>query len=240
LVDPQSGYRYYASSLTERARAIVYLRRFEFSIDEIRALLADADDQRILEAVERQKTIIEQRIRTLRGVVRSLDQFISEQRQGRTMMQSDDGVQEKQLDPVLIAGVRMKGRYADCGQGFAKIGRAFGRFIAGPCMLLHYDTEYKEDDADFEACMPVKSARNVDGVSVRELPAARCVSLIHNGPYDRMGPSYAKVMKYAKDRGYVIVSPTREVYLKGPGMIFKGNPKNYVTEIQIPIEVPSA
>ena len=29
--------------------------------------------------------------------------------------------------------------------------------------------------------------------------------------------------------------PTREVYLKGPGMIFKGNPKNYLTEIQLPI-----
>jgi len=30
--------------------------------------------------------------------------------------------------------------------------------------------------------------------------------------------------------------PTREVYLKGPGMIFKGNPRNYLTEIQIPFE----
>jgi effector-binding domain-containing protein len=33
-----------------------------------------------------------------------------------------------------------------------------------------------------------------------------------------------------------VVLPTREVYLKGPGMIFRGNPKNYVTEIQIPVE----
>jgi hypothetical protein len=30
--------------------------------------------------------------------------------------------------------------------------------------------------------------------------------------------------------------PTREVYLKGPGMIFKGNPKNYLTEIQIQVK----
>jgi len=27
--------------------------------------------------------------------------------------------------------------------------------------------------------------------------------------------------------------PTRELYVKGPGMIFKGNPKKYLTEIQI-------
>ena len=31
----------------------------------------------------------------------------------------------------------------------------------------------------------------------------------------------------------VIDMPTREVYLKGPGMIFKGNPNKYLTEIQI-------
>jgi effector-binding domain-containing protein len=101
---------------------------------------------------------------------------------------------------------------------------------------LHYDTEYKEGDADFEACMPVKQSRPVDGVSVRELPACRCVCLIHKGPYDTLGPSYAKVLKYVKDKGYSILSPTREVYLKGPGMIFRGNPKKYLTEIQIPVE----
>ncbi|MBI4580800.1 MAG: hypothetical protein HY718_13920 [Planctomycetes bacterium] len=37
-------------------------------------------------------------------------------------------------------------------------------------------------------------------------------------------------------RFYAIVMPTREVYIKGPGMIFNGNPRNYLTEIQIPVE----
>ena len=30
--------------------------------------------------------------------------------------------------------------------------------------------------------------------------------------------------------------PTREVYVKGPGLIFKGNPKNYLMEIQLPFK----
>ena len=152
-----------------------------------------------------------------------------------TMMNSGGEVEEKEIGTQLIAGVRMRGKYSDCGKGFAKVGRSFGRLIAGPCFLLHYDTEYKEDDADFEACMPVKSAKNVDGVAVRQLPAARCVCLIHKGSYDQLGPAYEKAFRYAKEKGYAIASPTREVYLKGPGMIFKGNPKNYLTEIQLPI-----
>ena len=133
-------------------------------------------------------------------------------------------------NPWILADVAIKdGR-------FAKIGRAMGRHICGKALLLHYDQEFKEDDADFETCMPVKQAKQVDGVAVRELPGGRCVSLLHEGPYDDMGRSYAKILAYAKQKGYAITTPTREVYIKGPGMIFKGNPKNYLTEIQIPIE----
>ena len=145
-------------------------------------------------------------------------------------------VEEKSVDSMLVAGMRMKGKYSDCGRGFAQIGRQFGRHICGKAFLLHYDTEYKEEDADFEACMPVRKSTADGGISVRELPGGRCVALLHRGPYDELGQSYAKILAYAKDRGYEIETPTREVYIKGPGMIFKGNPKNYLTEIQLLIK----
>ena len=84
--------------------------------------------------------------------------------------------------------------------------------------------------------MPVRQRKDIEGISMRELPAARCISLLHKGPYEQLGSSYAKVLKHVKERGYTILMPTREVYIKGPGMIFKGNPQNYLTEIQIPVE----
>ncbi len=236
VVDPQTGYRYYDPALVERARAITWLRGFEFPLDDIRALLAAHEEPgAVLAAMEKQSSAIEQRVRHLKNASRAMHDYIRQERQAMAMMQQSDDVRERTTDAQLIAGVRMKGKYSDCGKGFGKIGRSFGRLIAGPCFLLHYDTEYKEDDADFEACMPVRRAKSVDGISVRELPAARCVCLIHKGPYNQLGPAYEKAIRYAKEKGFAIASPTREVYLKGPGMIFKGNPKNYVTEIQLPI-----
>jgi effector-binding domain-containing protein len=62
------------------------------------------------------------------------------------------------------------------------------------------------------------------------------VALIHKGPYEQLGHSYGRITRYIKEKGYTIISPTREVYLKGPGMIFKGNPMNYLTEIQMLVE----
>jgi effector-binding domain-containing protein len=60
--------------------------------------------------------------------------------------------------------------------------------------------------------------------------------LIHKGPYDNLTRSYEKISTYVKEHGYKVKLPTREIYVKGPGMILKGNPDNYLTEIQMMIE----
>ena len=234
-IDPQSGYRYYAVSQVESARAIAFLRGLGFPLAEIKSLIEDGhSDERIVELMQRRQAALRSRIADDRKALRLLEQFISE-RQVRTMSDEQFEVHEKMLDSLLIAGIRMKGRYRDCGKAFGQIGKAYGRYIRGTPFLLHYETEFKEDDADFEACMPLRQGRQLDGVSLRELPGARCASLLHKGPYDELGRSYAKLLKYVKERGYSIEMPTREVYIKGPGMIFKGNPKNYLTEIQFPL-----
>ena len=59
---------------------------------------------------------------------------------------------------------------------------------------------------------------------------------MHRGPYDQLGRSYAKILKQVEERKVKVALPTRELYVKGPGMIFKGNPKNYLTEILLPLQ----
>jgi DNA-binding transcriptional MerR regulator/effector-binding domain-containing protein len=237
FVDDRTGYRYFDVHQIDKARLITGLRGLEFSLEQIGEMLAASEDEAdILDFLQRQRTHLKQKMRQYRGIVGSLDKIIQSEREARMAMQNSTfTVEEKLLDPVLIAGVRMKGRYSECGKGFAKIGRAFGRHISGKCFLMHYDSEYKEDDADFEACMPIRKGKEVDGITVRELPGGRCVTLLHKGPYQELSRSYAKILTYIKEQGYEIVIPTREVYLKGPGIIFKGNPKNYLTEIQVQI-----
>jgi DNA-binding transcriptional MerR regulator/effector-binding domain-containing protein len=238
-VDPRTGYRSYGAGQIQTARAVAFLRGVGFGLGEIKDLLRECeggDEGQLLAAMERQKGVLREKIREFQKVLRSLDRFIAEERQAAIMAQTTYEVQEKVLGPMLVGGIRMKGKYSECGKGFAKIGRSLGRYISGKPLLLHYDAEYKEEDADFEACMPIRQAKVVDGVSVRELPGGRCVSLMHKGPYEQLGHSYARILKYVKEKGYAIAMPTREVYLKGPGMIFKGNPKNYLTEIQMLVE----
>ena len=236
-VDDQTGYRYYDASLVELARSIAFLKSLDFSLAEIKTLLDQVGGGGDLTAaLERQRQTIDDRIRRLKQARQSLDDFLNAQREGKRLMtQPAFQCEEKNVPPMKIAAVRMNAPYKDCGQGFCKIGRAFWNQIAGPALLLIYDMDYQEI-ANYETCMPIKGGQPRDGIDVRDLPAGRCVALLHKGPYEQLSRSYQKVLAYAKEKGYMLVAPCREVYLKGPGMIFKGNPKNYLTEIQLMIE----
>ena len=87
--------------------------------------------------------------------------------------------------------------------------------------------------------MPIRKGTPADNISVRELAGGRCLTLLHQGPYEDLGQSYAKILSHIKQEEYTIQCPSRELYIKGPGMIFKGNPLKYLTEIQFLIDVPS-
>lgn len=236
-VDAGSGYRYYDGRCVEKAQVIVRLRNLEFSLKEITDILEQYDDEsEILEYLQSQQDRMEQRVEAFGEIARRLGEIIYTEKEVREIMKSSSfEIEEKVVEPMLIAGVRMKGKYSDCGKGFSKIGRHFGRFISGKPLTLHYDSEFR-DDADFEVCMPIRQAREAEGISVRELPGGRCIALLHQGPYEELGRSYAKITDDIKQRGLKTLVPSREVYFKGPGMIFRGNPKKYLTEIQFLID----
>lgn len=235
FIDAETGYRYYDQTKVETARIVFELRKLDFPLDDIAEILSGSGEEGdILEFLERQRTSIAARVQHYRAIEQSLDRIISNEREARAAMHSATcQISEKDVEPFLIAGVRMQGHYSECGKAFARIGRRFGRHICGKPLLLHFDTEYKEEDADFEACMPIRKGSGGDGITVRELPGGHCISLIHPGPYDDLGRSYARILEHVKQKGYEVAVPTREVYVKGPGMIFRGNPKKYLTEIQM-------
>ena len=238
-VDPHSGYRYYDQRNVDAAQVIRALRDLEFSLDDIASILADCgDDQDLVDHLEQRKRALAEKFTHYQQLIRTIDQIIAHEREVRKadgVNQQEFEIEERTIDAQLVAGVRMKGKYSDSGQAFSKLGKKVGRYIAGKALCLYYDEEYREDDADFEPCFPIKKQVAADGINIQTLPAVRSVTLVHRGPYDTLGRSYAIALDYAKQKGYEIAQPTREVFLKGPGMIFKGNPKNYLTEIQLPI-----
>jgi effector-binding domain-containing protein len=239
-VDPRTGYRYYNHLDAEKARVIKLLKGMMLGLDEIAEILKDcSDDSDAVEILERHRNRLDGRIREMKNAKRRVDSMIHSEREAIAMTETSGcEIVEKHVPDIRIAGIRWKGRYGDTGQYFGKLGRAVGRHIAGKSFNMYYDEGYKEEDADIESCFPVREGREIkapEGISIRSLPGGKVVSIVHKGPYEQLGRSYEKITSFLKEKNRTVVAPPREVYIKGPGFIFKGNPKNYLTEIQFPI-----
>ena len=223
--------------IINRARSIKILKDYDFTLAEIKEILDEFDDEsEILEQLHEKLMEIQNKIERYKEISRSIETLINYERENEMNIDKDFEIEEKEVKTLLIAGYRMKGKYSSVGDGFKLLSKATGRYINGKAMTLYYDSEFKEDDADFEPCFPVRKGKSTDKISVRELRGGRCFTLIHKGPYETITGSYKKLFAYINEKGYKIKLPNREVYLKGPGMIFKGNPKNYLTEIQLMLE----
>jgi DNA-binding transcriptional MerR regulator len=233
-VDAFTGYRYYDESNYETARAVRILRQYDFTLSEIKSVLDEIDDESgLLEQLVRKKGEIREKIDRYEAVCRSMETMIQFEKERAVKAQVEFTIEEKEIETLLIAGLRMKGKYQDIGQAFSKLAKSIGRHINGKAMTLYYDCEFKEDGADFEVAFPVRKGRAVPGISGRELPGGKAVTLIHKGPYDTLGDSYKKLFSYIHKKGYKTALPSREIYIKGPGMIFKGNPEYFLTEIAV-------
>ncbi len=236
-VDDHTGYRYYSEANYEKALSIKILKEYDFTLAEIKEILNGFNDEAdILEQLQKKLNEIRSKINRYKEISSSIEKIIQKEKESKMKGNEKFDIEEKEIKTILIAGYRMKGKYSDAGKGFKILGKTFGRYINGKPLTLYYDGEYKDDDADFETCFPVGKGSGSESISVRELKGGKCVSLIHKGPYETVSESYKKLFSYINGKNYKVLLPTREVYIKGPGMIFKGNPNNYLTEIQILIE----
>lgn len=230
-IDGDNGYRYYGKASLARATAIRTLRELGFSIKEMEDIFSQCTEEEELTAFLERK--LEETDKELRRYTAVKEQLVLLLREEETEMgTSMDDVIEKTIPDQIICSARFKGRYDQIGPYFGKLFAAAGRYGARQPFALYHDGDYKEEDADIEAAVAVRqSFAAPPGFSCRVLAGGKAVCVIHRGPYDTLGDSYTKLFNYCREKGYVIQVPTREIYLKGPGMILPRNPKNFITEI---------
>ena len=235
-IDPTSGYRYYSSVQLAEADLIRMLRSLELPLEEIRRFIQEDDPSRRMDLLEEHRREIEQRAEGYRTIAASIERLL-EEKEG--VMERKIEVKELAGQPVL--GVRFKTDMPDIGENlgraygtlFAHLGK-MGEFPAGPPLSLYHDGEYKEEDADVEACVPTAKLLPGEGdVKGYELSGAKVASTLHMGPYEQVGDAYQELMLWISEQGYRPTSPCREYYLVGPEQ--SENPAEYRTEVICPI-----
>jgi DNA-binding transcriptional MerR regulator len=234
-IDQYTGYRLYKANQVATAEAIRLLRACEFSVKEIKEVILNCEDPSdILYYMAEKTSHIDLEIKRLAVIKKRLIDETEKRKVVKAM--NDYEVIEKTYDEVEIISMRYTGAYDQCGKYMGEIYKTVKGAAKDVPFNLYYDDEYKED-ADIEVCVPVKKAIKTEGnVVSRRLPAESGLSVIHIGPYDEVGSAYQAINDYASKHNLELTTPLREIYRKGPGMLFKGNPNKYVTEMFIPFK----
>ncbi|MFT8352919.1 MerR family transcriptional regulator [Clostridium saccharoperbutylacetonicum] len=231
-----NGYRLYNESDFKKAQIIVRLRELEFSIAEMKDLFNLCDDvDDIPYVLEEKRAFIEKRIKEEQLLIKKLNQHLLPINKEVSEMSYD--IELKEVQEIPVASVRYKGKYSDVGKYIGKIYSLVKNKGAGAPFNCYYDEEFK-DTADIELCIPTKELLNKcdEDVKCRMLPKLKGIATIHYGSYDTLNCAYKALLNYAKAHNLLIKTPSREIYIKGPGKIFKGNPQKYVTELIVPYE----
>lgn len=233
-----NAYRLYDQNNYKTALLIKRLRQFEFSIAEIKDTLAICSTENDLSFVLHEKELLIQReIEQKRALIKKITASINQTLKEELSMNYE--VKVEKISSIQVATTRYTGGYAQCGKYAGKVFRAAKNKASGDFFNLYHDLEYSEL-ADVEVCVPVKSTVEKGDIKTRVLPSENVITTIHKGSYDKLGNAYKALFDYASDNQLSVKPPIREEYIKGPGMLFKGNPDNYVTKVMIPIDVNKA
>ncbi|MGB8453603.1 MAG: GyrI-like domain-containing protein [Anaerocolumna sp.] len=148
----------------------------------------------------------------------------------------DYNIEIKFIEPITVATMRFKGPVTEATKQFPNVFKAINGKANGAPFFRYYRLDPESGIGDMELCVPTAETPNGNGITVKEIPREKALRLTHIGPYDTLPIAYNAIARYAEENGLTTMPPWREVFIKGPGMILKGNPKTYITEILFPLK----
>ncbi|AGC43332.1 MerR-family transcriptional regulator [Myxococcus stipitatus DSM 14675] len=230
-VDPSSGYRYYTERDITVAHTLRALRDLRLSLEEIRGVLVELNQGASLaEQLAQVRMRLAEEAASAQRSVLALDTLLRHQAQAEAYLRAPPPILERGLPTARVAMHRARGRYSDASVVFPRLLAACGPFIAGAPFCLLHEAEYREDDADISWCVPLAPGATPEGVHVEQVPEVQAATLVHSGPPDSVGPSWARLFAHLHVKERAPATPLRETYLR----VETKQGQSWLTELALP------
>lgn len=141
----------------------------------------------------------------------------------------------KDIEPIQVAAMKYKGVASEANKVFPDVFKSIKGNSNGAPFFCYHAMNQESRTGELELCVPTVVEPIKSGIVLKQMPRIKAVCVTHVGPYQKMDDAYAAIRKFAEENKLVLSPPFREVFIKGPGMVMKGNPNKYITEIQFPI-----
>lgn len=235
-IDELTGYRYYENKQLLDTARIMSLKQVGLSIDEIKRIMINNDP--LDDVLKARKKELEKTIFEYNYQLSKLNYLLEEK-----------DMKEDIFEKVIPA------HYVYYKEGILKEYSETSEFIQKSgveclelnpeikceepdyCFVNYLDGEYKEKDIKIRYAQAVlkedKPFKESNNIKFMDIPETRCICIYHKGPYNELGRSYGKIMKYIEDNNLEIIDCPRECYIDG--IWNKENVEDWLTEIQVPI-----
>lgn len=240
-VNPENGYRYYSVGQLETMLFINRLKAYNFSLEEIKAILKaeELKDEKLYSALVKKKKEIEKQLQDFQKTLGQLNDDISTLKQGKSIMSylEDIDVQLAEVPMMYLLSVRKMVHEHEFAEEYGNcFGRLFRRIgedrltAAAPPMVLFHSSEYTPFGLDTEFAVPIKEY--VTGT--RDFKPGLCLKTVVYGSYSDLSSVYTKQREYAEKEGYECNNAVFEVYVTDPSQI--NDESELVTEIYYPVK----
>jgi DNA-binding transcriptional MerR regulator len=243
LVDPSTDYRYYSIDQLPRLNRILALKDLGFSLDQIaEALRSELSAEQLGGMLMMKRAEVERRVAAEQA---QLARIAARLRQ----IEQEDALEAyevviKRIDPQWIAAVSgVISDYITSEPIFIQLFDELDSYLRhsgvrniGPRIGLFYDLGTHEHTIQVRAGRllhaQIPGSQRVEVEQLHGVEQMACV--VHHGPYDEtLIQANTAILKWIDANGYRIRTPAREIYLHYQ---VNGDPSQFVTEIQIPIE----
>lgn len=195
-IDPWTGYRMYSVEQIPVLNKIIYLRDSGFHVAEIAAAIDNANDNFILEMLEKKYKEIEQVMQLEKEKLKKIELAKKELQCGQNEMHYNVSI--KSIPEIQVLSVRriMTNYYSE-GELWQELSHFVTQnqiAVSNQSFSIYHDKEYKEENVNIELCVPVKKlGKNMDGFiyrTVEAVPIMACTMVY--GEFSNIAPALGK------------------------------------------------
>jgi DNA-binding transcriptional MerR regulator len=243
-IDRFTNYRLYSAEQIPDLNRIKFLRDLGFNVSEMVQTLDQWDDDFILEQLDKKRQEIEDAIRADQDKLQRID--LAKVNVRKETMTVHYNVAIKSVPGFQVFSLRriVQDYYAegDLWVEMAAYAKAHKIPISDQTFTIYHDAEARERDVDIEICAPVSQmGEDAGGFTFRRIePVSIMAYSMVPGPFEKIADAFADLAYWLEENDqYQMSGQTRQLVHRGPWN--EETPANYLTEIQIPMELrPSA
>ena len=234
-IDEINGYRYYDSSQLDDFGRIENLKRYGFTLAEIKRLLP-LPEQELKSQISLQYERLKDQLTQLQETLSQMETDLSAFKEESAMKQNYHVIVMNNPAQRVFAvkrNIAIKG--GDIHQLITDLyaeAKLRGLHQNGPCQLAYYGDEFNEEEMEVEALLSVAE----NHPDTRLLPESLCVTTIHKGPLEMVHHAYAEICRYLDEHPeYQMTGVSLERYLKAEDMA--ASPEELETAVLFPVTV---